>query len=47
MDAHELELKQERLKLLEDVRAAQAQFAAGKGIPHEEAKTRILRRLEE
>jgi antitoxin YefM len=47
LDVREFEAMQERLELLEDVRAAQAQFAAGKGIPHEEAKARILARYEE
>jgi antitoxin YefM len=42
IDVREFEAMQERLELLEDVRAAQQQFAAGKGIPHEEAKARAL-----
>lgn len=46
VDVREFEAMQERLELLEDVQAAQAQFAAGKGIPHEDAKERTLRRLE-
>ena len=33
---------QERLELMEDIYRAEAQIAAGEGIPHEEAKKRIL-----
>lgn len=35
----------ERLALLEDITCAEAQFAAGDGVPHEEAKVRVLKRL--
>lgn len=45
LDVREFEAMQERLELLEDVRAAQQQFAAGKGIAHEDAKTRALSRF--
>ncbi|MGV8083389.1 MAG: type II toxin-antitoxin system Phd/YefM family antitoxin [Coriobacteriia bacterium] len=45
VDVREFEAMQERLELLEDVRVAQQQFAAGKGIPHEEAKARALSRF--
>ena len=45
VDVREFEAMQERLELLEDVRVAQQQFAAGKGIPHEEAKARVLSRF--
>jgi antitoxin YefM len=45
IDVREFEAMQERLELLEDVRAAQQQFSAGKGIPHEEAKARALGRF--
>ena len=45
IDVREFEAMQERLELLEDVRVAQQQFAAGKGIPHEEAKARALGRF--
>ena len=45
VDVREFEAMQERLELLEDIRVAQRQFAAGKGIPHEEAKARVLGRF--
>jgi antitoxin YefM len=45
IDVREFEAMQERLELLEDVRAAKQQFAAGKGISHEEAKARTLGRF--
>jgi len=36
----------ERLALLEDIARAEAQLAAGEGIPHEEARARILKRID-
>lgn len=45
VDVREFEAMQERLELLEDVRVAQQQFAAGNGVPHEEAKARSLSRF--
>lgn len=47
VDIHEFEAMRERLGLLEDIARAEAQLAAGEGIPHEEAKARILRRIGE
>jgi prevent-host-death family protein len=43
MDVHEFELMQERLEILEDIYRAEEQFAAGEGVPHEEARARILK----
>lgn len=45
VDIHEFETMRERLETLEDIEVARAQFAAGEGIPHEEAKKRILDRI--
>jgi len=42
----EFEAMRERLTLLEDIARAEAQLAAGEGIPHEEAKARILNRID-
>jgi prevent-host-death family protein len=43
MDVHEFELMQERLEILEDIYRAEEQFAAGEGVPHEEARARVLK----
>ena len=43
MDVHEFELMQERLEILEDIYRAEGQFAAGEGVPHEEARARVLK----
>jgi len=43
----ELEAMRERLALLEGIACAQAQLAAGEGVPQEEAKARILKRTGE
>jgi antitoxin YefM len=45
VDIREFEVMRERLAILEDISAAEAQFAAGGGIPHEEAKARALKGL--
>jgi len=47
LDIREFEAMRERLALLEDIARAEAQLAAGEGIPHEEAKARILKRIDE
>ena len=47
VDIREFEAMRERLALLEDITRAEAQLAAGEGIPHEEAKARILKRIDE
>jgi len=46
LGVREFEAMRERLALLEDVNRAEAQLAAGEGIPHEEAKARILKRID-
>jgi prevent-host-death family protein len=46
LDIREFEAMRERLALLEDIVRAEAQLAAGEGIPHEEAKARILKRID-
>jgi len=43
MDVHEFELMQERLEILEDIYRAEEQLAAGDGVPHEEARARVLK----
>lgn len=45
MDVHEFERMQERLEVLEDIYCAEEQLAAGEGVPHQEARARILKRL--
>jgi PHD/YefM family antitoxin component YafN of YafNO toxin-antitoxin module len=46
LDIREFEAMRERLALLEDIARAEAQLAAGEGIPHEEAKARVLKRID-
>lgn len=43
MDVHEFESMQERLEILEDLYRAEEQLAAGEGVRHEEARTRVLK----
>ena len=43
IDVNEFELMQERLETLEDIYRAEEQLAAGKGVPHEEARARVLK----
>lgn len=45
IDVHEYERMQERLEILEEIYKAEEQLAAGDGVPHEEAKARVLGRL--
>mgnify|MGYP005842659221 CR=1 FL=1 len=45
MDVHEFELMQERLDILEDIYRADEQLATGEGVPHGEAKARVLKGL--
>ena len=47
VDIREFEAMRERLGLLDDIARAEAQLAAGEGIPHEEAKARILKKIDE
>ena len=45
MDVHEFELMQERLEILEDIYRAEEQLAAGGGVPHDEARARVLKSI--
>ena len=45
MNVHEFESMQERLELLEDIYRAEEQLAEGEGVPHEEARKRVLKGL--
>lgn len=45
VDVYEYERMQERLEILEEIYKAEEQLAAGEGVPHEEAKARVLGRL--
>lgn len=45
VDVQEYEKMQERLEVLEEVYRAEEQIANGAGIPHEDAKLRILSKL--
>jgi antitoxin YefM len=45
VDIAEFESMRERLALLEDIAAAEADLAAGRSLPHEEAKARVLSKL--
>lgn len=47
VDVHEYERMQERLEILEEVYRAEEQIAAGDGIGHEDAKARVLSRLDQ
>lgn len=46
VNVQEYERMQERLELLEEVYKAEEQIASGEGISHEDAKLRVLGRLE-
>jgi len=45
VDAGEYEAMLDRAELLEDVRVAEMELAAGKGVSHTKAKAAVLRRL--
>ena len=45
LDAQQFESMQERLEILEDIYRAEEQLAAGEGVPHAEAKARVLNEL--
>ena len=45
VDVHEFARMQERLTILEDIYQANEQLAAGEGVPHAEAKDRLLKGL--
>lgn len=43
MDMHEFERLQKRLEILEGICRAEEQLAAGKGVPHSEARARMMK----
>jgi prevent-host-death family protein len=45
VDVHEFALMQERLEILEDIFRAEEQLADGEGVPHDEARARVLRHV--
>jgi prevent-host-death family protein len=45
IDVNQFESMQERLEILEDIYRAEEQLAAGGGVPHEEARARILKAI--
>ena len=45
LDVREFEAMQERLEILEDILRAEEQLRNGDGVPHDEAKARILESL--
>lgn len=45
VDIHEFEAMRERLALLEDLAASEADIAAGRVLSHEEARARVLAKL--
>jgi antitoxin YefM len=45
VDIAEYAAMRERLEIIDDIASARAQLAAGEGIPHDEAKARVLSRL--
>lgn len=45
VDAGEYEALLDRAELLEDIRVAESEVAAGKGLPHSNAKAAVLVRL--
>ena len=46
LDAHEYEVMQEKLELLTDVQISLNQIQAGHGIDHEDAKEKVLKRVQ-
>ena len=47
LDAHEYEAMQEKLELLTDVQLSLNQLESGQGIDHEDAKEKVLKRVQE
>ena len=45
LDASEYENMQDRLELLTDVQVSLGQLASGQGVPHDDAKSKILKRV--
>jgi antitoxin YefM len=46
LDAHEYEAIQEKLELLTDVQASLNQLENGQGLAHEDAKEKVLKRVQ-
>ena len=46
LDAHEYEAMQEKLELLTDVQISLNQIESGQGINHEDAKEKVLNRIQ-
>jgi PHD/YefM family antitoxin component YafN of YafNO toxin-antitoxin module len=46
LDAHEYEAMQEKLELLTDVQISLNQLESGQGINHEDAKEKVLNRVQ-
>ncbi len=46
LDAHEYEAMQEKLELLTDVQISLNQLESGQGINHEDAKEKVLKRVQ-
>jgi len=46
LDAHEYEAMQEKLELLTDVQISLNQLESGQGISHEDAKEKVLNRVQ-
>ena len=46
LDAHEYEAMQEKLELLTDVQISLNQLENGEGIDHEDAKEKVLKRIQ-
>ena len=46
LDAHEYEAMQEKLELLTDVQISLNQLESGQGIDHENAKEKVLKRVQ-
>ncbi len=47
LDVAEFESMSQRLELLEDIAAGESQIDAGKGIPHNKAREKVLARISE
>ena len=45
LDVAEYEAMQEKIELLEEIRSAEAQFAAGLGVTNQDARSHVLARM--
>jgi len=45
VDIREFDAMREKLAILDDIQVSRAQIAAGGGIPHDEARMRVLNKL--